>query len=235
MHEPVAAIHQPNFFPWLGFFDKINRADKFVYLDSVVTNPRTSTYTKRVAISLNGKSFNYSIPLKNKPGVVFEEIKDIVVDHRSRDFSKACKTFELNYKKAPYFSESLKLVENFFAHGSDLIADRNISFAESVCEALDIRTERIRASDLKCKGSSNELLIDIVKQTGCKCYMPGGGSQGYQDDALFAAEGIHLKYQNFNHPQYAQFNTGEFIKGLSILDAIANLGLKGVRSLLNNG
>ena len=31
----VAAIHQPNFLPWLGFFHKMAVADVFILLDSV--------------------------------------------------------------------------------------------------------------------------------------------------------------------------------------------------------
>ena len=31
----LVAIHQPNFFPWLGYFDKIRRADIFIFLDAV--------------------------------------------------------------------------------------------------------------------------------------------------------------------------------------------------------
>ena len=30
---PLVAIHQPNFFPWLGYLNKVARADTFVVLD----------------------------------------------------------------------------------------------------------------------------------------------------------------------------------------------------------
>ena len=40
-----AAIHQPNYIPWLGYFFKIAHADKFVFLDTVVFPGATASST----------------------------------------------------------------------------------------------------------------------------------------------------------------------------------------------
>jgi len=31
----IVAIHQPQYLPWLGYLDKIERCDTFVFLDNV--------------------------------------------------------------------------------------------------------------------------------------------------------------------------------------------------------
>jgi hypothetical protein len=54
--------------------------------------------------------------------------------------------------------------------------------------------------------------------------MCGGGADGYQDDAVFASAGIQLKRQDFQHPKYPQHNPPVFQAGLSIIDAVANIG-----------
>jgi len=50
----IVAIHQPNFLPWLGWFDKLARADVFVVLDNVALQRTGSAYTNRVEMLVSG-------------------------------------------------------------------------------------------------------------------------------------------------------------------------------------
>ena len=48
-------IHQPDFLPWLGFFDKISRADKFIILDDVQFARRGWTHRDLIKIKKEKK------------------------------------------------------------------------------------------------------------------------------------------------------------------------------------
>ena len=55
MREPVVGIHQPNFFPWLGYFDKLCRSDIFVMLDDVQFSKTGGNWCNRVRLLEGGK------------------------------------------------------------------------------------------------------------------------------------------------------------------------------------
>ena len=62
--------------------------------------------------------------------------------------------------------------------------------------------------------------------------MCGGGASDYQDDEQFERAGVQMVYQDFRHPTYPQSGATDFVPGLSIVDALMNVGVAGVRSLL---
>ena len=63
----IITIHQPDFMPWYGFFNKISKVDTWVVLDHVHNNPRKAFWGRRVQILSNGKPLWLSIPLEKPP------------------------------------------------------------------------------------------------------------------------------------------------------------------------
>jgi hypothetical protein len=224
----VVAIHQPNLFPWLGFFDKMFKSDVFVFLDHVVNNPRTSIYTKRVKILANNQEYWLTVPLKSSAGITFQRIDEMEMDKPDLIAKKHLKTIELNYRKAPFFMEVFPLIAAFYNSDMASIASRNIAFIQAVAERTGIRKEFLRSSSMNCVGTSTDLLIEITTGLGGNVYLAGGGASGYQEDELFAKAGIQLSYQNFEHPVYLQMNGKGFTKGLSVLDMLMNCGFEKV-------
>jgi hypothetical protein len=76
----LVACHQPNFLPWLGYFAKLARSDRFVLLDRVQF-PRTSrgTYTNRVQLLIGGQPAWLTVPVVRE-GV--QAIGDVRIDDR---------------------------------------------------------------------------------------------------------------------------------------------------------
>lgn len=228
-------IHQPDFMPWLGFFNKVKKADLFVVLDHTENNPRDSNFWgRRVTILSNKKELWYSIPLvKPEKGIVALPINEMQINlTNEKEINKRIQQIKQSYSKHEYFKEVFPLVEKYFSEESASLKKRNMAFIVEVMHKLDIDTEVVYSSDLDCKEKSTELLVEILKKVDGEVYLCGGGASGYQDDQLFEENNIALEYNNFNHPIYAQKKSESFVKGLSIIDALMNLGFEGVKEIL---
>ena len=228
-------IHQPDFMPWLGFFNKVNNADVLVVLDHTENNPRDSAFWgRRVKVLLNGQENWFSVPL-NKPqkGVIGVPIKDMTLNlNLQKEIKKKVLSIKQNYSKHPYFEEIFPLIESYFNNRSDFLLDRNMDFISKVMNGLSIDTKIIYSSSLTCHQKSTDLLIEIIKKIDGDTYLCGGGASGYQEDNSFKDNDIMLEYNNFISPKYQQIKSPNFISGLSIIDPLMNLGFNGVKEIL---
>lgn len=228
----VVAIHQPNFFPWLGYFDKLARADVFVVLDNVQFPKKGGTWSNRVRLLVDGRPQWLTMPVvRTYHGA--RAVNEMEIDNTAPWRKKLLKTLELNYHRAPNFSQVFPVVAELVQNPTANLAEYNWSGIESVATALGLDTSKlVIASTLAAEGQATDLLVAIVRAVGGTAYLCGGGATGYQDDAKFAAAGLELIYQDFQHPVYPQGGTRDFVPGLSIIDALMHCSFPATGAML---
>jgi hypothetical protein len=219
----LVAIHQPNFLPWLGFFDKLKRADIFILLDSVALQRTGSNYTNRVRMLVSGKPAWVTVPLA-RGAEARERVADARIAENPSWRNTLRRTVEQSYGKAPFFAETMPIVERMLAAGTSALCAVNVLGIEGIAAALGLGGKRmVRASGLAAEGSSTDLLAALVRAVGGSAYLTGHGA-GYQDDGVFAAAGIAIERQDYRVPAYEQVDAAEFVPGLSAIDALMNCG-----------
>jgi hypothetical protein len=225
----IVAIHQPNFFPWLGYFDKIARSDVFVFMDNVDL-PRCSSgsWVNRVKLFVQGQPVWMTCPIKREHGgQLIKDVKTADTEWRNKLF----KTLTHNYRGCACFSGVIDWVEALVMRDTEYLAEYNMLNIREICARLNIGANFVLQSQMETSKASTELLIEITKKVAGDSYMCGGGAQGYQEADKFSQAGIKLIYQNFIHPKYSQHGE-QFTAGLSILDAIFNLGFEETRKII---
>lgn len=235
MSQVIVAIHQPNFFPWLGYFDKIVRSDMMILLDNVQFPKTGGTWTNRVKLAVNGAPAWVTLPVtRNYSGTRL--ISEMLINEATDWRGKLLKTIQTNYGKAPYFRQTLPFIEPLIMNPAELLAEYNISAIRSLCQIIGINPEKlVIGSTVNAEGVATDLLINMTRATGGSAYMCGGGAGGYQEDEKFKQAGIELIYQNYSHPEYEQHSCKSFTMGLSIIDALMHLGQLRVKELFMSG
>ena len=225
----LVAIHQPNFLPWLGFFDKLASADCFILLDSVPLQLTGGNYTNRVKMLINGAPDWITMPLA-RGHEARSRIDRAEIVEQANWRRKLRRTIEQSYAKAPFFEPAMAIVNKVLDLPTASLSEINIAGIVAIAGALGLSTAKVRrSSELMVEGRSNDLLVNLVAAVGGDTYLAGHGAGGYQDDEIFARSGMTVRYQNYASPPYFQVGSKEFVPGLSAIDALMNCGRDAAR------
>jgi len=225
-----AAIHQPNFFPWLGYFNKIALADIFVLLDDAQHTKTGANWSNRTRLLFAGGVRWLTAPIQ-RPDHGTEHVNQVKwADQPWRE--KIVGSLETHYRRAAHYRSAMALLRPLVENPEPALAAYNLHAIKAIASALGLQTEFVLASQFGLCSSSTQRLIDLTRATGCGGYLAGGGSAGYQDDALFAQAGLTLKFQSFVHPDYPQAGAREFTPGLSVMDALMHCGIARTSQLI---
>lgn len=212
------AIHQPNFFPWLGYFQKIQSSDHFIFLDDVQIQKKAGSWTNRVKILSNGNPTWLTAPIRRPSGT--SAVNE--VEFADPNWSEKCYSqIDHAYRKCPFHSDTMKFLAVLFEFKNNLLSDFNHTAILKILEYLEIKPPDIsNSSSYSVSSNSTDRLIDLIAKVGGTEYLCGGGSASYLEHEKFAEVGIDLVMQDFVVTGYLQTNTSEFVPGLSIIDSL---------------
>jgi WbqC-like protein family len=227
----LVAIHQPNFLPWLGWFDKLATADILILLDTVPHQHTGSNYTNRVQILVQGEPSWITVPVE-RGGEARSRIDRLHVAGSDAWRRKLRATVAQSYARAPFFDETMGIVDAMLSAKTKLLCEINLVALEAMVAAFGLPRERmVRASGIPVEGNGTERLVALARAVGGDAYLTGHGAGGYQEDEKFAAAGIAVYRQRYAPVPYRQLRPGSFVPGLSALDALMNCGID-ARSLI---
>ena len=218
----IVSIHQPNYIPWIGFFNKLLLSDTYVVFDDVQF-PRGKDYANRNQIKTNnGKMWLTASVLGKKDLKPWNQI-EINNNGWKEKHLKNIKSF---YQKSPYFERYYPVLEKIYKQDHKLLIDLNIDLIIGLLICIGKHDlNMVLSSNIKTELTGLDKILYILKNQKATKYISGDGegSKRYINEQLFKDNNIELIWQEYKHPTYKQLH-GEFIPYLSILDLLFNEG-----------
>ena len=214
----IISIHQPDYIPYIGYFYKIAQSDVFVFLDDAQYSNDNMHQWNRIKTPQG--ECRLKIPVKYEFG---DSINTVVTRDDLKWREKHVKTIEMNYVRAPYFSEFFPNIKEIILSDHANLAELNIELNTHICNRFGIGKRFLRSSDMGISTRKEERVIDICVSLGGSEYISGNGARAYQTEEHFTSRGVALRYTDYHPFEYEQL-WGDFIPNLSILDYIFNCG-----------
>ncbi|MDC0425221.1 WbqC family protein [bacterium] len=193
-------------------------------------------WINRNRIMLTGKSYGFSIPLKQQSQNVL--IKDTRVADLQKFSDKFLQQLSSSYKKSPYKDSVLDYVR-------EVLTSRHVSISEIAAASVELFFEYLGLEKLFHYSSKEfsetrglekaERLIKITKSLKSDDYINAIGGSSLYGKEFFASKGVKLSFVKpsllpYEHCNVRGFN---FTPGLSIIDIMMNLPEQDIRSQLD--
>ena len=217
----VLASHQPDFFPYMGYFYKMYRSDVFVFSDDVQFS-KTGRHNYNEILTANGP-MRLTLPIHYH----VENLNEIRVAADGRWVEKTMKTLWMEYKKADCFHEVFPVIERLMwsAPDAESLADFNYGCIACLAEHFGIsgRIEFAKSSSLPITQRRDARIIEMCKLMGADVYYSGAGAKDYHIEEDYAQNGIRLVYSDYQPVKYQQIGKPA-ADNMSVIDYAMNCG-----------
>lgn len=214
-----ATIHQPQYFPYPGFFHKLSLSDVFIIMDDAQYDKR---FTNRNKIMATNGWIWLTIPINKDHKFLANSDVQINNDVSWRDVH--WKKIYHSYANTRYFKKYETFFKSIYEKEWTSLFKLNFETLQKIMDILSIKVQIIKSSELNVTGTSTEKLVNLCKAVGADTYVSGIGGRNYMDENLFRKNNINLEYQNYVAKPYSQRLSDSFIPDLSIIDMLVNVG-----------
>lgn len=219
MKKIVASI-QSSYIPWKGYFDVINAADEFIFLDHVQYTKQD--WRNRNRIKSHRGDIWLTVPVeKSKTNIAIKDVR-VADAHWGR---KHWNIISASYAKAPYFKEFRDVFKPLFLSGSEkFLCEVNYKFIFAINKILGITTPIRWSTDYDLAEGKTERLIDLCKKLKADVYLCGPAAHSYLDEASFREAGMEVEWIDYSgYVEYDQLFP-PFEHQVSIVDLILHKG-----------
>ena len=228
------AIMQPYFFPYLGYFDLINRVDRWIIFDTPQYIRHGWVNRNRILHPTSGWQY-IIVPLKkhHRDTPIYE-----IQLNRTQDWvGKIINQLEHYSKKAPFHHDTIDLVKRCLAYEEPNLARLNATILREICDVLEIPFDFEYYSEMSLKigpiQGPGDWALRISRVLDAKEYVNAPGGDHLFDPRWFKQEGIKLTIQKYDsfHYDTAPY---EYIPDLSIIDVLMWNSLATVKAYLDD-
>lgn len=165
------AIHQPEHFPYLGFFQKMQAADIFVILDDVQYT-KNNFQNRNKFLNKNGVEEWFTVQVEPKANNKL--IRDVEVSREAKWRRVIVSKLQTNFK-----------IDFSHIYDSNLLLDINLASIQYCREQLNIDTPLVKSSEFNLTNTSSNKLADICRELKATEYISGAGGRAYLDESVF--------------------------------------------------
>ena len=177
-------IHQPEHFPYMGFFEKMKSADVFVILDDVQYK-KNNWQNRNKFLNKNEIEEFFSVQVeKEATKKLIKDIKVVEGPWRLKNIKKLKQNFNIDTTKIYSYNK---------------LIDINMSSIHWAMEILNINKPLIYSSNLSISTKGTQRLVDICKEIGATEYISGLGGKSYLEEELFDCKITYFKPDIKNH------------------------------------
>ena len=208
---------QPYFVPYLGYFQLMCAADKFLIYDQIQFTKKG--WINRNRISNNGQPDYITLSLK-KDSDYLNISQRCLSDNWVDDKQKLLNRFHAAYRGAQQFEEVHELFVRILSYPSKNLHDFLVNSIVEVKEFLSLPCELVNGPEQDDTSlRSVDRILNLCEVYGADEYLnPIGGLDLYKGED-FKRSGVKLAFLKMNDIQYQQ-SQPNFLPSLSVLDVL---------------